>query len=220
MNAPCTQDNILIVDDTPANLRLLSQILSGRGYKVRAAIDGAHTLIAVQAAPPDLILLDIRMPKMDGYEVCRRLKADERTADIPVLFISALGETEDKVKAFAAGGVDYVTKPFQTKEVLARVETHLALRRLHHQLQAANTELARRLEELKTRNEELQTALSTIKTLSGLVPICAWCSRKIQDDNGQWVRIETYLQAHSEAEFTHGMCPDCRQKSMDEISTG
>ena len=105
--------DILIVDDTPDNLRLLSQMLAERGYKVRAVLDGEHALAAARAVPPDLVLLDIRMPGMDGYEVCRRLKADPRTQDIPVLFISALGETQDKVKALALGGVDYITKPFQ-----------------------------------------------------------------------------------------------------------
>lgn len=219
MNTPFTQSNILIVDDTPANLRLLSQILTKGGHKVRAALNGAHALTSVQAVPPDLILLDIRMPEMDGYEVCQRLKADERTANIPVLFISALDETEDKVKGFAAGGVDYITKPFQAEEALARVETHLALHQLHRQLQTANAELARRLEELEIRNKELQTALNTIKTLSGLMPICAWCGRKIQDDNGQWVNVDVYLQAHSEVEVTHGICPECKQKSLDEIPT-
>jgi DNA-binding response OmpR family regulator len=209
---------ILIVDDTPANLRLLSGMLDKQGYKVRLAPNSRLALKSAQAIPPDLILLDIRMPGMDGYEVCERLKADPRTRDTPIIFISALDQTGDKVKAFTFGGVDYVTKPFQVEEVLARVETHLALRHLHRQLQATNAELARRLEELEIRNEELQTALSTIKTLSGLVPICAWCGRKIQDDNGQWVRIEVYLQAHSEAEFTHGICPDCKEKSLDEIS--
>ncbi len=99
-----TLDNILIVDDTPANLRLLSQMLNGYGYKVRAVLNGPQALMAAQAAPPDLILLDIRMPDMDGYMVCERLKADERTRNIPILFISALSETEDKVKAFAVGG--------------------------------------------------------------------------------------------------------------------
>jgi signal transduction histidine kinase len=157
-----TQGDILIVDDTPANLRLLSQMLVERGHKVRAVRDGAHALRAAQAIPPDLVLLDIRMPEMDGYEVCQRLKADARTAEIPILFISALGETEDKVKAFSLGGVDYITKPFQAAEVLARVETHLALRNLNRQLQATNAELAQRLEELQDRNEELDAFAHTV----------------------------------------------------------
>lgn len=129
------QGNILIVDDTPANLRLLSNMLSDQGYKVRSVINGQMALTAIHAAPPDLILLDIRMPGMSGYEVCTALKADATTREIPVIFISALDEIQDKVKAFTVGGVDYVTKPFQFEEVLARVETHLTLRNLQRQLQ-------------------------------------------------------------------------------------
>jgi sigma-B regulation protein RsbU (phosphoserine phosphatase) len=130
--------NLLIVDDKPANLRLLAAMLVEQGYKVRSAINGPLALTATQAAPPDMILLDINMPEMNGYEVCERLKADESTHDIPIIFISALDEIQDKVKAFTVGGVDYITKPFQLEEVLARVETHLALRKLQKQLQDAN----------------------------------------------------------------------------------
>jgi sigma-B regulation protein RsbU (phosphoserine phosphatase) len=133
--------DILIVDDKPANLRLLSQMLVENGYQVRPAPDGSVALAAARAQPPDLILLDIRMPDMDGYQVCKHLKADASTRDIPIIFISALTETQDKVKAFAVGGVDYVTKPLQFQEVLARVKTHLALRRLQTELQHANTRL-------------------------------------------------------------------------------
>jgi len=138
-------ESILIVDDTPANLRLLAQMLAERGYQVRPVPDGELALAAIRAEPPDLILLDIRMPEMDGYEVCRRLKADSQTRDIPVIFISALDETQGKVKAFTMGGVDYITKPFQIEEVLARVQTHLALRRLQKQIQDANRRMVREL---------------------------------------------------------------------------
>jgi sigma-B regulation protein RsbU (phosphoserine phosphatase) len=137
--------NVLIVDDTPANLRLLSQMLAEQGYRVRPAPDGPLALAAARAEQPDLILLDIRMPGMNGYEVCQHLKADIRTRDIPIIFISALDATEDKVRAFTVGGVDYVTKPFQVEEVLARVETHLALRRMQKQLQRANRKMEREL---------------------------------------------------------------------------
>jgi sigma-B regulation protein RsbU (phosphoserine phosphatase) len=140
-----TRESILIVDDTPANLRLLSQMLAERGYQVRPVPDGQLALVATRAEPPDLILLDIRMPEMDGYEVCEHLKADDQTRGIPIIFISALDETQDKVKAFTAGGVDYITKPFQIEEVLARVETHLALRKLHKCLQDANRKMAQEL---------------------------------------------------------------------------
>jgi sigma-B regulation protein RsbU (phosphoserine phosphatase) len=133
--------DILIVDDTPANLHLLSKMLTEQGYRVRPVPDGSLALAAVQAEAPDLILLDIRMPEMDGYQVCEYLKGDAETQDIPIIFISALDATQDKVKAFTVGGVDYVTKPFQCEEVLARVETHLSLRRLSKQLQDANKKL-------------------------------------------------------------------------------
>jgi sigma-B regulation protein RsbU (phosphoserine phosphatase) len=131
-------DEILIVDDTPANLRLLSQMLGSQGYRVRAVTSGARALESARAAPPNLILLDIRMPEMSGYEVCDQLKADDRTRDVPVIFISALDDLQDKVRAFKSGGVDYITKPFQLEEVLVRVQTHLSLRRLQAQLQEAN----------------------------------------------------------------------------------
>jgi signal transduction histidine kinase len=146
-----TQDkpkSIVIVDDTPENLRLLAQILNEQGYRVRSAPNGERALATVQKESPDLILLDIVMPDMDGFEVCRQLKADPERKDIPVIFISALNEIFDKVTAFSIGAVDYITKPFQIEEVLARVRTHLALedmrQRLHEQnqlLQEQNYEL-------------------------------------------------------------------------------
>ena len=136
-----TKGSILIVDDTPANLRLLSQMLAQHGYKVRAVSSGVRALAAVQANPPDLILLDIMMPEMSGYEVCERLKMGDQTRDVPIIFISALSTAKDKVEAFGAGGVDYVTKPFQAEEVLARVEAHLTLRNLQKILQQEVAEL-------------------------------------------------------------------------------
>lgn len=128
------QGNILIVDDTPDNLRLLSKMLTERGYKVRPAPSGTHALATTRKEIPDLILLDVMMPEMDGYAVCYALKADDKTKDIPIIFLSALHEVEDKVKAFEVGGVDYITKPFQEKEVLVRVETHLKIRNLQQKL--------------------------------------------------------------------------------------
>lgn len=128
--------SILIVDDTPANLDLLSEILRKRGYRVRPALNGELALSAAAAAAPDLILLDIIMPAMDGYEVCRRLKADPQTRDIPVIFISIHSSSDEIVRAFELGGVDYVTKPFQPREVFARVESQLALVAQRRQLEA------------------------------------------------------------------------------------
>ncbi|MBU0490824.1 MAG: SpoIIE family protein phosphatase [Chloroflexi bacterium] len=143
--AETAKGNILIVDDNPANLHLLSQMLSDEGYQARPVPDGPLALVAAWAELPDLILLDIRMPEMDGYEVCEHLKADPQARDIPIIFLSALNELQDKIRAFAVGGVDYITKPFQFQEVLARVETHLALRNLQKQLQEANKTMAQEL---------------------------------------------------------------------------
>ncbi len=145
--------DILVIDDTPENLALLSQILKDKGYKVRSVTKPSTGLRGAQAAPPDLILLDVKMPEMDGYEVCKRLKADQRTHDIPVIFISALGELLDKVTAFEVGGVDYITKPFQVEEVLARLETHLTICNLQKQLQAQNKQLQQEIVE-RTAAEE------------------------------------------------------------------
>jgi phosphoserine phosphatase RsbU/P len=135
--------SILAVDDTPANLQVLTGMLKDRGYKVRPVPSGKLALLAAQRDPPDLILLDINMPEMNGYEVCEHLKADDRLKGIPVIFISALTEQLDKVKAFAFGGVDYITKPFQMEELHARVETHLKLRRLQIELEETNARLAK-----------------------------------------------------------------------------
>lgn len=144
INAPPDQDgrpSILIVDDNAENLRLLSQMLAREGYRFRVASTGRRALESVQANPPDLILLDIMMPEMDGYTVCEKLKADPETRDIPVLFVSALDGTWDKVKAFSVGGVDYVSKPFEVAEVLARIETHLTLHQLQKRLEQQVAEL-------------------------------------------------------------------------------
>ncbi|GMV06275.1 MAG: hybrid sensor histidine kinase/response regulator [Gemmatimonadota bacterium] len=147
MTAPASA-NILVVDDTIENLRLLAAMLGERGYEARPVRSGAEALEAARRAPPDLVLLDITMPEMDGYETCARLKATPGLEDIPVIFLTALGDLADKVKAFAAGGADYVTKPFQIEEVMARVQVHLALRKARVEL-AQNYERLRALEELR-----------------------------------------------------------------------
>ena len=152
--------NILIVDDTLPNLELLSGLLEDKGYEARPVPSGALALSAVQAEAPDLILLDINMPEMNGFEVCKRLKGDESTRDIPVIFLTALTETTDKVMGFSLGAVDYITKPFQFEEVMARVETHLRIRHLQRQLHHQNENLTKLVEErtrdLARANERLQ----------------------------------------------------------------
>ncbi|MEG4074993.1 response regulator [Microcoleus sp. Pol14C2] len=155
--------NILIVDDTPENLQVLSATLSDRGYKVRGVINGKMAIRAARSGSPDLILLDIKMPEMDGYEVCTQLKEDPNTSEIPVIFISALDEVLDKVTAFKVGGVDYVTKPFHVAEVLARIEHQLTIQRLKKQLLDRNKELQEEIIERK-KAEEAAAAASLAKS--------------------------------------------------------
>ena len=144
---PTERETILIVDDTPENLDILIGILKD-AYRLKVATDGQEALELAAVAPPDLILLDIMMPQMDGFEVCQRLKAEEDLRDVPVIFVSALDETRHKVRAFCEGGADYVTKPFQPDEVEARVATHLRLRRQHRELEQSYERL-RELEQLR-----------------------------------------------------------------------
>jgi PAS domain S-box-containing protein len=151
---------ILVLDDEPANLKLLTALLTGQGYRVRATSSGAHALDSAAAKAPDVILLDVRMPEMDGYEVCWRLKADPRTRTIPVIFISALGDSADMVRGLGLGGADYIAKPFEPTEVLARVKTHVDLRRAQRHLELAHAELERRVE---VRTAELAHATRALQ---------------------------------------------------------
>ena len=148
--------DILIVDDDPLSLQTLSAILLEEEYGVRRAKDSHTALMIINNAQPDLILLDVRMPEMDGYELCQRLKANEESCDIPVLFLSALDETVDKIKGFNVGGVDYIAKPFQVEEVLARVQTHLNLSKLQHQLEKQNENLNYAIKERDNAQSKLQ----------------------------------------------------------------
>ena len=168
---PATEINILVVDDTPANLRLLARLLSSE-YVVRLALRGALALKSIYNRPPDLILLDIRMPQMDGYEVCRQLKSDPKTRDIPIIFLSALQDSSAKVKAFEVGGADYITKPFQGEEVSARVHHQLQLRQLQKQLQeqqqallAQNQQLQQEICDRQTAETHLRRTTSRLTTL-------------------------------------------------------
>ena len=152
---PLLKGNILIVDDVPNNLHLLARILSKQGYKTRTAPDGQLALRSIELTPPDLILLDIMMPDMDGYTVCKTLKASPATKDIPIIFISALNEVFDKVKAFEVGGVDFIAKPFHEQEVLARVSNQLMQRQLFQQTQSYAQQLEQTLTELKKTQAQL-----------------------------------------------------------------
>jgi signal transduction histidine kinase len=188
-----SKSKILVVDDTPANLQLLNSTLIEQGYQILPAISGKVALNVVEKMLPDLILLDINMPNMNGYEVCEHLKANERTRHIPVIFVSALSETFDKLKAFSVGGVDYVTKPFQTEEVLARVKTHLQLHQLQQQLAAQNKELQAALEHLKTT----QTQLVESEKMASLGRLVAGVAHEINTPVGIGIMSASLLEAET-----------------------
>src|ERR1700733_3910492 len=154
--------SILIIDDEPASLKMLLSILTEQGYAVHPANEGELGLQFVKHSLPDLVLVDIRMPGMDGYEVCASLKSDSITRAIPVIFISSIDQAIDKVRAFRGGAVDYVTKPFDAEEVLARIETHISLRRLQDNLESVVRE---RTVQLVTANQQLEKALQEIGIL-------------------------------------------------------
>lgn len=175
---------ILIVDDNPHNIKVLGATLEGEEYQVAVAMNGPEGIEFAIREKPDLILLDVMMPDMNGFEVCRQLKESFEAKHIPVIFITARSEVEDIVRGFKVGAVDYIKKPFNSAELLARVHTHI---------------------ELKKAREEIQT-------LRGIIPICARC-KKIRNDTGFWEQVEFYIQKHSEARFSHGLCPHC----MDEL---
>ncbi|MBZ5565341.1 MAG: response regulator [Acidobacteriia bacterium] len=180
------QANIIIVDDTAANLEVLAGMLKDSGHRARPLPSGKLALQAAENSPPDLILLDIMMPEMDGFEVCRQLKANPKLREIPVIFISALSETMDKVKAFGAGAVDYVTKPFQFEEVRVRVETHLKLRRMQVALEAQN----RHLEDL-VREQVREISDSQMITIFALAKL----AESRDSDTGKHLeRIQIYCR--------------------------
>jgi PAS domain S-box-containing protein len=184
--------DILVIDDTPENLNLLSALLIEQGYKVRSVTKGSTGLRGAQVAPPDLILLDINMPQMDGYEVCRQLKADQRTCHIPVIFISALEDVLDKVRAFAVGGVDYVSKPFQVDEVLARIENHLTIRRLTQQLQQQNAQLQQEIHDRKQAEERFAKAF---RSSPNPIVIVTLREGRFVDVNPNFLRMSGYTLA-------------------------
>ncbi len=200
-DTPKTKATLLVVDDNPTNVKVLIDYLHASAFKVLVAQSGEQALRRIEYVQPDLILLDVMMPGLDGFETCHLLKENEAAKDIPVIFMTALSNAEDKVKGFSVGAVDYVTKPLQQTEVLARITTHLTIRRLQMALQEKN-------EQLEERNGQLQEALDNIKTLKGLIPICANC-KNIRDDEGFWHQVEIYVRNHSDAEVSHSICPEC-----------
>lgn len=201
MTTPKAKASILIVDDLPSNIKILSEIL-GKEYSVFFALNGLDGLDQVKKIRPDLILLDIVMPGISGLEVCRRLKEDPQTSDIPVIFITALDHPEEEQEGLKLGAADYISKPFNPDIVQLRVGNHI--------------ELKMRTDALKERTRELEDALSSIKRLKGLLPICSSC-KNIRNDRGYWKQIEEYFSENSDIMFTHGLCPKCIKKLYPDI---
>ncbi|MBL0039739.1 MAG: diguanylate cyclase [Xanthomonadales bacterium] len=173
--------DILVVDDNPANIELLVAILGGHGYRCRVANSGARALAAARADVPDLVMLDIAMPGIDGYEVCRQLKADAATRAVPVIFLSALNGVIDKVQAFAAGGADYIGKPFQLEEVIARVESQVRVSRMQREVEERNAELGRVNAELLEATQRLEAGNARLRKLSESDGLTGVANRRLFD---------------------------------------
>jgi len=209
---PSENPNIMVVDDQPANLRLLEDMLKGRGYKVRSFPRGRLALAAAVQNPPDLFLLDINMPEMNGYELCESLKSNPELSTAPVIFLSALSATEDKVKAFQAGGADYITKPFQLEEVQARIQTHLKLHELQQTLRHQNDVLE---ELVNQRTKQLQVAVTRIKSMYDQTLRALGGALDLRDNEtaGHSQRVTRYA-------LEIGQAMDCDEEQLGELALG
>lgn len=228
MELPATIQTILIVDDEPLSVEMLSNMLNSE-YRVVMAHSGQEALEIVSGQTPDLVLLDILMPVMDGYELFHILKSYPAFKNIPILFITAMGEAECESEGLEMGAGDYIVKPFNPSLVRLRVRNHLELKLQRdlltertEELQLLNSKLASEVEERRSvqlSNEhlirELREAMSEVKTLSGLLPICSSC-RQVRDDQGYWSQLESYLSKHTDLCFSHGLCAECAQKLYPE----
>ena len=202
----------LVVDDSPDVRELVHAILTTEGQTEVLTAESAHDAFRHLAIEDhesgdtaiDLILMDIMMSDMDGISACRRIKAVERLRDIPIIMVTGRTDPEDLQRAFAAGAIDYIIKPLNTVELLARVSSALALKREIDVRKAQERELLE-------KNLDLAQTLKEVKVLRGFIPICFSC-KKIRDDQGSWHTIEAYIEAHSEVDFHHGLCPACMDK--------
>jgi signal transduction histidine kinase len=207
-----SQGEVLVVEDTPASLKLLTDLLRADGYTVRQAPDGELALWSAQSRPPELILLDVRMPGIDGFEVCRRLKASPQLASIPVIFLSAQYDTDDKVRGFQVGAVDFIGKPYQSEEVLARTRVHISLARAQHALRNANAELSSTLAQLRTARDEIVRS----ERLAALGAMVAGVAHELNTPIGNSVLAASTLAARTE-EFTQHVSSGLRRSELDNF---
>lgn len=228
--------HILVVEDSLTQAVRLQSVLEHNGCQVTLAKDGAEALQVLRTLRPTMVISDIVMPHMDGYELCRRIKSDKDTADIPVILVTQLSEPEDILKGLECGADNFITKPYDENFLLARLQYILINRRLRkttstdmglevyfanrrHFITSDRMQILdllfstyesalQKARELEQTNKKLQEALETIKTLEGILPICAGC-KKIRDESGEWQPLERYIGDRSNAQFSHGLCPEC-----------
>jgi two-component system, OmpR family, response regulator VanR len=263
---------ILVVEDSPTQALYLQNVLEQAGYKVQVASNGESALEFLGTREPTLVVSDIVMPGLDGYELCRKIKDNPDLAQVPVILVTSLSDPLDILNGLKSGADNFITKPYQERELLTRIQYLLVNRQLrrkfgaglgveiyfagrkhfltaermqiidlllstfetavtnkvelesaYRELMTLNGQLHREIQERKRAEEEkerligrLQGALAEVKRLSGLLPICASC-KKIRDDKGYWRQIEAYIRDHSEADFSHSICPECAKRLYPEL---
>ncbi|HDZ91051.1 MAG: response regulator [Deltaproteobacteria bacterium] len=236
---------VLIVEDSHTQALRLQSLLEENGFEVSVAHDGAEGLRVLREEKFDLVVSDIVMPEMDGYEMCRRIKEDDDLGDIPVILLTQLSEPEDIVRGLGSGADKFIIKPYQENLLISQIQNTLVNREMRKDLQTdlgieiffagkrhfINCDRMQMLNllfstyensleqkrELEKTNRDLKEALDTIKILHGILPICSNC-KKIRDDKGGWHQIEEYISERSDAQFSHGICPDCMEKLYPEFS--
>lgn len=253
MNATAqkAQLTILIVENSKTLAEKLRHILEKRNFQVSIADNGQEAMFSMRRRIPDIVVTDIVMPEMDGYELCRHIRADDRLWKVPVILITSLAEPTDVIKGLAAGASNFITKPFDESYIVSRIEYLISNTELRNKPETAmdlkvsfsgkdyhitaqplqildlllstyenayhqNRELLITQKKLTEANKRLEEALASVKTLSGLIPICASC-KKIRQDSGYWQQIEAYIGDHSNARFSHGICPDCAQSLYPDL---
>lgn len=242
-----TESNIeiLIVEDSPTQAVKLQFFLEKQGYGVNVARNGVEALTYLRDKKPGIVVSDIVMPEMDGYELCRRIRADMRLKDLPVLLLTTLSEPEDIVKGLDSGADNFLTKPYDENILLSRIQYILINKEIRRNPRSdmgieiffagnrhfINSDRIQILDllfstyenalqqkrELEKLNKQLKEALETIKTLHGFLPICANC-KKIRNDNDTWQELETFISENSDAKFSHGICPECRKALYPELN--
>ena len=238
---------LLVAEDSPTQAEHIRHVLEGHGYKADVAKNGTEAIKYLASTIPSVIISDVIMPEIDGFELCKRIKADERLKNIPVILLTTLSEPEDVIRGLESGADNFITKPFNEEALIERIHyvllntemrktmstdmgIEIAFAGKKHLITSSRIQMldlllsiyesaVHRNRELEKANRELKEATEKIKTLSGLVPICAKC-KKIRDDQGYWHNLEAYLSAYSEMEFTHSFCTECMDKMYPEASEG